>query len=60
LDALNEWYSSDGFEFVAIYGRRRVGKTALLEEFIKDKKHIFVSARGVRGGADVIEWLRTP
>ncbi|MDR3283305.1 MAG: ATP-binding protein [Candidatus Methanoplasma sp.] len=53
LDALNEWHSSDKFEFVVVYGRRRVGKTALLEEFIKGKNHLFVSARRVKGDANL-------
>lgn len=30
LDSLNKLYTSDIFEFVVIYGRRRVGKTALI------------------------------
>ena len=30
-----------GFRFVVVYGRRRVGKTALITEFVKDKDHIF-------------------
>ena len=29
------------FEFVVIYGRRRVGKTALINQFIEDKKAIY-------------------
>lgn len=41
LDTLNKLYASDRFEFAVIYGRRRVGKTALIREFIKDKAAIF-------------------
>ena len=38
---LNKLYTSDSFEFAVIYGRRRVGKTALINQFIKDKKAIY-------------------
>ena len=38
LASLNHLYASDKFEFAVIYGRRRVGKTALINQFIKDKK----------------------
>ena len=41
LTALNRLYGSDKFEFAVIYGRRRVGKTALINEFIRDKKAIY-------------------
>ena len=41
LNTLNKLYHSDKFEFVVIYGRRRVGKTALISEFSKDKDTIF-------------------
>jgi AAA+ ATPase superfamily predicted ATPase len=41
LQKLNESYKSDKFECVIIYGRRRVGKTTLINEFIKDKNAIF-------------------
>lgn len=41
LASLNKLYTSDKFEFAVIYGRRRVGKTALINQFISDKKAIF-------------------
>lgn len=41
LKVLNDLHNSDKFEFVVIYGRRRVGKTAIINEFIKDKKAIY-------------------
>lgn len=41
LAALNRLYTSDRFEFTVIYGRRRVGKTALITQFILDKKAIY-------------------
>lgn len=41
LNTLNRMYHSDKFEFAVIYGRRRVGKTALISEFTKDKDTIF-------------------
>lgn len=44
LDSLNEAYSSDKFEMPVIYGRRRVGKSRLIQEFCKDKKTIFYVA----------------
>ncbi|MCM1105357.1 MAG: ATP-binding protein [Blautia sp.] len=41
LASLNKLYASDKFEFIVIYGRRRVGKTALINRFISDKKTIY-------------------
>lgn len=41
LEALNKLYASNKFEFAVIYGRRRVGKTALINQFIGDKKAIY-------------------
>lgn len=41
LSSLNSLYSSGKFEFTVIYGRRRVGKTALINQFISDKKAIY-------------------
>ena len=41
LNELDRLYKSDKFEFVVIYGRRRVGKTALINHFIDDKTSIY-------------------
>ena len=41
LNTLNTLYRSDKFEFTVIYGRRRVGKTALISKFTKGKDTIF-------------------
>ena len=38
LSHLEEEYSKDTPRFVVLYGRRRIGKTALIEEFGKNKK----------------------
>lgn len=40
LSQLNRLYNSNKFEFAVIYGRRRVGKTAIINEFVRDKDAI--------------------
>ncbi|WP_297523097.1 ATP-binding protein [Thermococcus sp.] len=42
LDILEKLWDREGLTLVLVYGRRRVGKTRLLEEFSKDKGRIFV------------------
>lgn len=44
LTKLNTLYQSDHFEFAVFYGRRRVGKTTLIKEFIKDKEAVYYMA----------------
>ena len=41
LATLNSLYASDKFEFVVMYGRRRVGKTALISHFIQNKNAVY-------------------
>ncbi|MCI9101146.1 MAG: ATP-binding protein [Lachnospiraceae bacterium] len=41
LAALDKMYRSNRFEFAVIYGRRRVGKTALISQFIRDKNAVY-------------------
>lgn len=44
LDALEKEYCERAFSFFVIYGRRRVGKTALLNEFSRRKPTIYFLA----------------
>ena len=44
---LNEFYNKPSIGMTVIYGRRRIGKSTLISEFIKDKKSIFYTAAKV-------------
>ncbi|WP_256289492.1 ATP-binding protein [Halobellus inordinatus] len=44
LGALDTGHSSPGHAFYVVYGRRRVGKTALLKEFCADRPHLYYLA----------------
>ncbi|MGP1432842.1 MAG: ATP-binding protein [Catonella sp.] len=44
LKELNEEYNKGNFALSVIYGRRRVGKTYLIKEFLKDKKGYYFVA----------------
>lgn len=44
LNKLGRMYKSSKLEVAVIYGRRRVGKTTLINEFCRDKKAIFFPA----------------
>ena len=44
MATLQSEYDRDGSGLVVLYGRRRVGKTTLISEFIRDKKALFFLA----------------
>lgn len=44
LRTMNRRYEKGRFECIVIYGRRRVGKTALINEFCKGKPTVYFSA----------------
>ena len=44
LKTMNRRYEKGRFECIVIYGRRRVGKTALINEFCKGKSTVYFSA----------------
>jgi len=44
LSSLGAFYAKPGFQMVILYGRRRVGKTSLMAQFCRDKRHIFYVA----------------
>jgi len=41
LALLRKRYEREGFEFFVIYGRRRIGKTELIKNFLSEKPHIY-------------------
>lgn len=45
LRTLEEAYRHPGFQMVVVYGRRRVGKTTLLDRFAKGKPTIYFTAQ---------------
>ena len=47
LIALEDVYNKKGFGMTVIYGRRRIGKSTLIREFVKGKKTIFYTATKV-------------
>jgi len=47
LKTLSKLYEKTGFQMAFIYGKRRIGKTTLLTEFIKDKKAVYYVATKV-------------
>ena len=42
IESLERAYAQSTYQCCMIYGRRRVGKTRLITEFLKGKKHIFL------------------
>ena len=44
LEFLNKEYNKKESSLIILYGRRRIGKTALINEFIKDKNAIYFLA----------------
>ncbi|GAB2025960.1 ATP-binding protein [Lactovum odontotermitis] len=47
LQALEKMYRRKNFQMAVVYGRRRIGKTSILNEFIKDKNAIYLPAEEV-------------
>jgi len=50
LAFLHTYYEKPGFQFIPLYGRRRVGKTRLVREFIRNKRAIYFLADSVTEG----------
>ena len=53
LQKLNRRYESDVPECVVLYGRRRIGKTALINEFAKDKPTVYFPALNANAQANL-------
>lgn len=51
LNLLENVYKSKKPEFLAIYGRRRVGKTYLIRQFFSQKEAVFFNVTGTKKGS---------
>ena len=58
LNHLNALYNSNKFEYLVMYGRRRVGKTTLLQEFSKDKNAIFYPAQEKNDALNLMDFSK--
>lgn len=58
LGLLNDLYDSNKFEYLVMYGRRRVGKTTLLQEFSKDKNAIFYPAQEKNDSLNLLDFSK--
>jgi len=47
ITALERMYENNNFQMAIVYGRRRIGKTSILNEFIKEKNFIYFPAEEV-------------
>ena len=47
LDSLDRFYRRPGFQMIPVYGRRRVGKTRLLQRFLEQKNGVYLLGRQV-------------
>lgn len=51
VEILNKLFNSDKPEFLALYGRRRVGKTYLIRQFFQKQKAVFFNVTGTKDGS---------
>ena len=58
MSALNNLYDEESFQMVVIYGRRRIGKTTLILEFISDKPAIFFTAQEVNDTLNISQFSK--
>ena len=58
LKALEDVYGRAGFQMVVVYGRRRVGKTTLLDRFARGKRALYFTAQEESGIANLRRFSR--
>ncbi len=55
LAILKEMFDSHAAELLAVYGRRRIGKTFLIKSFFSNQDCIFLHATGLKDGSQAAQ-----
>ncbi|MBN2488947.1 MAG: ATP-binding protein [Methanosarcinaceae archaeon] len=58
LEFLEERHNKHSFEFIVIYGRRRIGKTELIKNFVQDKTHMYFLCNKAGTNANVSKFKK--
>ena len=58
LGIMEDAYNSGGFEFLVLYGRRRIGKTSLLQEFSKRHNTLLYSAQEKNDALNLLDFSK--
>ncbi len=58
LRQLNRMYAKSGFQMAVVYGRRRVGKTTLIDAFAKDKPTLYFTAQQRSSLQNLVQFSR--
>lgn len=58
LESLEKMYRKQCFQMAVVYGRRRIGKTSLLNEFVKDKDSLYLPAEEVNDSLNLQKFSR--
>ncbi len=56
IQFLNEYFQREGSQVLVVYGGKGVGKTALLQEFCRNKKHTYYLARACSEREQRFQW----
>ena len=58
LGQLDRMYAKDGFQMAMVYGRRRVGKTTLIDAFAKDRPTLYFTAQQRSSLQNLVQFSR--
>lgn len=56
LKYLNTYYDREGSQIIVVYGKKNVGKTTLLRQFVQDKPHFYYLARSASEREQCYQW----
>ena len=52
-EEINEYLSTDGSKVLLVYGRKGIGKSALLKEILKNRPHAYLTAYETTGSEEL-------